>query len=362
MKIIISGGGTGGHIYPAIAIADGLKAAHPEAEILFVGALGKMEMEKVPKAGYPIEGLKISGFDRKRMERNLQLPFNLIGSLIKARRIIRDFRPDIAIGVGGYASGPLLFSATRSRVPSLIQEQNSFPGITNRLLSKRVNTICVAYEAAKKHFENEHIVLTGNPVRNDINDLEQKKVEAYRHFGLKEDQPVLFAFGGSLGAKTINDSFLEQRYLLKESNVQLLWQTGRYYYDEIQSSSVARLPNVHPLAFIDRMDLAYALADVVIGRAGALTISELCIVGKAAILVPSPNVAEDHQTKNAQALVEQKAAILVKDEVARNELLKTALNLLKDKELQDQLSKNIRKLAQPDATKRIVAEVLTLIN
>jgi UDP-N-acetylglucosamine--N-acetylmuramyl-(pentapeptide) pyrophosphoryl-undecaprenol N-acetylglucosamine transferase len=360
MKVIISGGGTGGHIYPAIAIADGLKAVDPTIDILFVGALGKMEMEKVPKAGYPIKGLKIRGFDRAMSVRNIKLPFNLLSSLMKARGIIKRFRPDVAVGVGGYASGPLLYAAGRSNIPTLIQEQNSFPGITNKLLSRKARTICVAYEGLERYFKNKPTVLTGNPVRNDIADLEAKKEEAYAYFGLEKGKPVIFAFGGSLGARTINKSIAEQTDLLRDAEVQVIWQTGSYYHGALVSSEAALLSNVHPLAFVDRMDLAYAAADVIIGRAGALTISELCLVGKPAILVPSPNVAEDHQTKNAQALVDKSAALLVKDSDAKETLLLTALELLKEEERKAELGRNIKQLAKPNATQAIVEEILKL--
>ncbi|MEM9886330.1 MAG: undecaprenyldiphospho-muramoylpentapeptide beta-N-acetylglucosaminyltransferase [Bacteroidota bacterium] len=361
MKIIISGGGSGGHVYPAIAIANGIKAVRPKAEILFVGAKGKLEMEKVPKAGFPVEALNIRGFDRQRKFRNITLPFNLLSSLVKAGKILRRFQPDVAIGVGGYASGPLLHAAARRKIPTLLQEQNSYPGVTNKLLSKRAHTICVAYDGMNRFFDERKIVLTGNPVRTDIANLKDRKAEALKYFGLNAEQPILFAFGGSLGAKTINESFLQQTDLLKKMNAQLLWQTGKFYHEQIKNSEAAQLPNVHIHPFIDRMDLAYAAADVVIGRAGALTISELCMVGKAAILIPSPNVAEDHQTKNAKSLADKNAAILIRDKEARQQLLVTALDLLVNEERRKQLGANIKQLAQPEATKKIVAEALRLI-
>ncbi|MEM0995393.1 MAG: undecaprenyldiphospho-muramoylpentapeptide beta-N-acetylglucosaminyltransferase, partial [Bacteroidota bacterium] len=361
MKVIISGGGSGGHVYPAIAIADGIKAAKPDAEILFVGAKGKIEMEKVPKAGYSIKALNIRGFDRQRKFRNITLPFNLLSSLVKASSILKRFKPDVAIGVGGYASGPLIYTAARKGIPTLLQEQNSYPGITNKLLSKRANTICVAYDGMDRFFKAEKIVLTGNPVRNDIADLKDQKAKALSYFGLKDKKPIIFAFGGSLGARTINESFSQQVELLKTMDAQLLWQTGKSYYDQMKETAAAHLPNVKVHQFIDRMDLAYALADLIIGRAGALTISELSMVGKAAILVPSPNVAEDHQTKNAQALSSKAAAVLVKDREAKATLLPTALDLLKDKDRRQQLGTNLKTLAQPDATRKIVEEVLKLV-
>ncbi|MEM6699776.1 MAG: undecaprenyldiphospho-muramoylpentapeptide beta-N-acetylglucosaminyltransferase [Bacteroidota bacterium] len=361
MRVIISGGGSGGHVFPAIAIANGIKTANPNAEILFVGAKGKIEMEKVPKAGYKIEALNIRGFTRGEYLRNLSLPFKVVGSLVKARSIIRKFRPDIAIGVGGYASGPLLYMASRLGILTLLQEQNSYPGVTNKLLSKRAKTICVAYDNLDRFFQKEQIVMTGNPVRTDITDLTGKRKEALKYFGLNPDQKVILSFGGSLGARTLNDAFTQSTALLKNSNAQVLWQTGKFYYDKVKTSDTANLPNVNCTQFIDRMDLAYAAADVIIGRAGALTISELCIVGKAAILVPSPNVSEDHQTKNAQALEGKEAAILVKDVDAKENLITTALELLKDEERKKQLGLNIKQLAKPKATEKIVEEIMKLI-
>lgn len=363
MKAIISGGGTGGHIYPAIAIADEIKQVRPNAEILFVGATGKMEMEKVPKVGYKIEGLPIRGFDRTALVKSaLTVPFKLVSSLMKARRIIKQFKPDIVIGVGGYASGPTLEVATQLGVPTMIQEQNSYAGVTNKLLAKKVNLACVAYEGMEKFFPDDRIKLTGNPVRSDINDLAAKRATGLKHFGLEEGKKTIFAFGGSLGARTINESFKASNDLLKQEEIQVIWQAGKLYINEFETCETAQLPNIKIRQFIDRMDLAYAAADVIIGRAGALTISELCIVGKPAILVPSPNVAEDHQTKNAQALVSKNAAILVKDKEAKSELLPTALKLLKDDDQQKQLSQNILQLAKPNATKEIVNEILRLIN
>lgn len=344
MKVIISGGGTGGHVFPAIAIADAIKKQKPEAEILFVGAQGKIEMEKVPKAGYPIEGLWISGFQRRLTTKNLLFPFKLIGSLAKAWKIVSDFKPDVVVGVGGYASGPTLEVATRMGIPALVQEQNSFPGITNRLLAKKVNKICVAYDGMERYFPKEKIVETGNPVRQELfENLASKKAEAYRHFGLDENKKTIFVFGGSLGARTINQAMEANALYLadNETNVQVLWQAGKLYIDEMSESDTAKLPNIQIRAFIDRMDLAYAMADVVIGRAGALTISELCFVGKPAILVPSPNVSEDHQTKNAMALVEKEAAILVKDVNAKKEMVVKALEILDDNVLSERLSGNI---------------------
>ena len=361
IKIIISGGGTGGHVFPAIAIANEIKRQRPDAEILFVGAKGKIEMEKVPKAGYPIKGLWISGFHRKLTVRNLMFPFKLISSLFKAFGIIQKFKPDVVIGVGGYASGPTLQVATMKGIPTLIQEQNSFPGVTNRLLAKRVNRICVAYEGMEKFFPKEKIHLTGNPVRQDIVELTDRREEGLEHFGLDKNKKTIFLFGGSLGARTLNDSMAANKDLLeKNKNVQVLWQAGKLYIEEFQKTATAALPHVKILAFIDRMDLAYAMADVVICRAGALAISELCLVGKPAILVPSPNVAEDHQTMNAKALSTQNAAVLVEDKNAKT-MLEQALHMLDNEEVMKKIQANVKSLAQPKAAENIVAEVLSLI-
>ena len=363
MKIIISGGGTGGHVYPAIAIADAIKKIKPEADILFVGAEGKLEMEKVPNAGYPIKGLNITGFQRKLTFRNLLFPFKLIFSLIKANNIVRKFNPDVAVGVGGYASGPLLKMAGRNDVPTVLQEQNSYPGVTNKLLAKNANKICVAYDGMDRFFPKEKIVLTGNPVRADFfENLESKKEEAYRHFGFDKNKKTVFVFGGSLGARTINQAMETSVELLrKNQQIQVLWQIGKLYVDDFGKCETANLPTVKTEVFIDRMDLAYAMADVVIGRAGALTISELCLVGKPAILIPSPNVAEDHQTKNAMALVEKNAAIMVHDKEAKEKMISTAIDLLNDDNKKMELTNNIKKLAKPNAAENIAKEILKLI-
>ena len=363
MKIIISGGGTGGHVYPAIAIADAIKKIKPEADILFVGAEGKLEMEKVPNAGYPIKGLNITGFQRKLTFRNLLFPFKLIFSLIKANNIVRKFNPDVAVGVGGYASGPLLKMAGRNNVPTVLQEQNSYPGVTNKLLAKNANKICVAYDGMDRFFPKEKIVLTGNPVRADFfENLESKKEEAYRHFGFDKNKKTVFVFGGSLGARTINQAMETSVELLrKNQQIQVLWQIGKLYVDDFGKCETANLPTVKTEVFIDRMDLAYAMADVVIGRAGALTISELCLVGKPAILIPSPNVAEDHQTKNAMALVEKNAAIMVHDKEAKEKMISTAIDLLNDDNKKMELTNNIKKLAKPNAAENIAKEILKLI-
>jgi UDP-N-acetylglucosamine--N-acetylmuramyl-(pentapeptide) pyrophosphoryl-undecaprenol N-acetylglucosamine transferase len=360
LKVIISGGGSGGHVFPAIAIANEFKKQRPDAEILFVGAKGKMEMEKVPKAGFPIKGLWISGFHRKLTLRNLMFPFKLVSSLFKAFGIIQSFKPDVVIGVGGYASGPTLQVATMKGIPTLIQEQNSFPGITNRLLAKKVNRICVAYEGMNKFFPEEKIRLTGNPVRQDIVELTDKKEEGLKHFGLVQNKRTILLFGGSLGARTLNDSMAANKDLLeKNQNVQVLWQAGKLYIEEFNQSATAQLDNVKILPFIDRMDLAYAMADVVICRAGALTISELCLVGKPAILIPSPNVAEDHQTMNAKALSTKDAGILVADKNAKK-MLEQALHVLDNEQVMNDLKKNIRKLAKANAATNIVSEILKI--
>ncbi len=361
-KVIISGGGTGGHVFPAIAIADALKEKDPTIEIRFVGAQGKIEMEKVPAAGYPIDGLWISGIQRKLTLKNLLFPFKLISSMWKAQKIIGRFRPDVAVGVGGYASYPTLAVAARRGIPTLIQEQNSYAGVTNKMLQNKVRTVCVAYDKMERYFPKANIIWTGNPVRKDIAELEKKKAEALAHFGFKPDRKTIVIMGGSLGARTLNDSMGSNTALLtKHPEVQVLWQAGKLYIEEFKDSDTARLENVKVQAFIKRMDLAYAMADVVIGRAGALTISELCLVAKPAILVPSPNVAEDHQTKNAMALVEKDAAILVKDKDARD-MVQNAIELLADSDKMALLSKNIKRLAKPNAAAQIADEVMKLID
>ena len=363
MKIIISGGGTGGHVYPAIAIADAIKEIRPGAQILFVGAKGKLEMEKVPQAGYPIEGLWISGFQRKLTFRNLLFPIKLISSLIKANNIVRQFRPDVVVGVGGYASGPLLKMAARKKIPTVLQEQNSRPGVTNKLLAGSANKICVAYSGMERFFKKEKIVLTGNPVRAGIfKNLENKKEKALAHFGFDKNKKTIFVFGGSLGARTINEAMAAGFDLLKKKqNIQVLWQVGRLYEKEYKNCPTANLKNVKTRIFIDRMDLAYALADIVIGRAGALTISELCLAGKPAILIPSPNVAEDHQTKNAMALVEKNAALMIKDATAKENMVPAAIHLLDDEIKKKEMAENIKKLAKPQAAKNIAQTILGLI-
>ena len=360
-NIIISGGGTGGHIFPAISIADALKKEMPNCTILFVGAQGRMEMEKVPAAGYEIVGLPVAGFQRRITFKNVTFFFKLAASMWKARKIIRAFKPDVAVGVGGYASGPVLRAAAAQGVPILIQEQNSFPGVTNRILAKKAQAICVAYPNMDRFFASEKIILTGNPIRNQLlSNFE--KMEGYTSFGLRSDYKTILVVGGSLGAKSINQGVLEKIYQIKGLPVQVLWQTGPYYYDVIDEQlQETKLENVEATAFIQRMDLAYAIADVVVSRAGAGTISELAQLSKASILVPSPNVSEDHQTKNAMALVDKNAAVLVKDEQALEQLIPAALALIKDESKILSLQKNIRQFARPNADKEIAREVIKII-
>ncbi|MBK6947670.1 MAG: undecaprenyldiphospho-muramoylpentapeptide beta-N-acetylglucosaminyltransferase [Haliscomenobacter sp.] len=361
VRIIISGGGTGGHIFPAIAIADAIKAKAPEAEILFVGAKGRMEMERVPKAGYPIKGLWISGFQRSLSAQNLLFPLKLASSLFSAWRILRSFRPQVAVGVGGFASGPLLDVATRMGIPALIQEQNSYAGVTNRLLAKRVQTICVAYSGMERYFPQEKLILTGNPVRTEVLSRQISKAEAVSFFGLDPQKPVVLLFGGSLGALALNEAAAEASEWLKaRPEVQVIWQTGKLYFDRFKETDAGRLPQVRIVPFLERMDMAYAAADLVICRAGALTISELCLIGKPAILVPSPFVAEDHQTKNARALADQEAAVMVKNSEAKANLWPEVFRLIDQPELRQNLAEKIKSLGKPDAAEDIAAEVLKL--
>jgi len=361
-RIIISGGGTGGHIFPAIAIANALKANEPGAEILFIGAKGRMEMEKVPAAGYDIRGLWISGLQRRLTLKNLSFPVKVISSLVMADRILAKFRPDAVIGVGGYASGPTLRMAVIRRIPTLIQEQNSYPGITNKLLGGKVDRICVAYEGMDRFFPSRKIILTGNPVRQDIITTTDK-TEALRHFNLDAKKKVVLIIGGSLGAGTINKSVLT--YLNRETgeeNMQLLWQTGKTHFNFIKNDqNTLNRDNVHIYPFIDRMDLAYTAADIIVSRAGAIAISELCIVGKPVILIPSPNVAEDHQTKNADALAHKSAALTLKDGEAVEKLFGLINELAGDTGLQQELSKNIKKMALPSAAGDIAEEIMKII-
>jgi len=360
-KIIISGGGTGGHIFPAISIANAIMELEKNAEILFVGATGKIEMEKVPAAGYKIIGLPVTGFPRKLSFRQFSFFLKLINSLIKSGKIIKSFKPDVVVGVGGYASGPLLRIASRKGIPSLIQEQNSYAGITNRLLAKKANKICVAFDNMEKYFPANKILFTGNPVRQDLNNVITKKEEAFQYFNLDKQISVMLVLGGSLGAKTINQSLIKNISKIARNDVQVIWQTGKYYFQEARSVvDNSEAQNINVYDFITRMDLAYAAADIVISRAGAGTISELCLVKKPAILVPSPNVAEDHQTKNALALVSKKAALVIKDKEAINKLIDLALDLVKNNPEKSSLSENIARLAKKDSAKIIAEEILNL--
>lgn len=366
-KILISGGGTGGHVFPAIAIADCLKQKADKADILFIGARGKMEMEKVPLAGYPVKGLWISGFQRNLTLKNLLFPLKLALSLLHAGSIIRRFKPDVVIGVGGYASGPTLKMAARKKIPIVIQEQNSFPGITNKLLAKEANIICVAYQGMEKYFPKEKIVITGNPVRHNVIDIKNKKADALEYFELDKNNLVVLVIGGSQGARSINESVDNNLELLAMSNLQVIWQTGRFYTERAQKAILEKLNGnkknkIKVKEFISRMDYAYAAADIVISRAGAIAISELCAVGKPCILIPLPSAAEDHQTKNALALADKQAAIHLRDTDSSEQLGRIVLNLVKDENKRKTLSENIRTLAVPGAAEKIADEVIKLIN
>lgn len=362
-KFIISGGGTGGHIFPAISIANALKKRLPDAEILFVGAIGRMEMERVPAAGYRIEGLPVSGLDRKNMFSNIKVVYNLVRSLVLARRIIRNFKPEVAIGVGGYASAPTLRAASGCGVPTLIQEQNSYAGVTNKLLAKKASKICVAYEGMAKFFPKDKIVLTGNPVRQDLFAIAPKTDEAYQFFGFDPGKKTILIIGGSLGARTINQSVITKLELLKKSDIQVIWQTGKFYIEDARKATEHfATPDLLVTDFVSRMDLAYSIADLVISRAGASSISELCLLAKPVILVPSPNVAEDHQTQNALALVRKDAAVMIRDVDARAQLIIKALELVNDEKELNKLSANILKLAEKDSADRIAEEVMKLIH
>lgn len=356
-KIIISGGGTGGHIYPAIAVAQALQKKLGEVDLLFVGAEGRMEMEKVPKAGYPIIGLWISGLQRSLSFKNILFPVKVIHSVLKSLNIIKSFQPDAVIGFGGYASGAMVYAATMKKLPTLIHEQNSFAGITNKILKNRVNTICVAYDNMDRFFPERKIVKTGNPIRQDLIQVEQYKAQAYTHFKLNPNKKTILIIGGSLGARTINESIWNGLDELKNEDVQLLWQTGKNFTKTTSLND----EQVKAHTFIYEMNLAYAVADIVISRAGALSIAELAQVKKPVILVPSPNVAEDHQTKNALALVERDAAILVNDNDARKSLIPACIALLKNEAKQVQLKNNIGSFALPDAADRIVEELIRVI-
>lgn len=359
-KFILSGGGTGGHIYPAIAIANELKSRYPDAEFLFVGASDRMEMEKVPQAGYEIEGLWISGIQRKLTFKNLLFPIKLMISLLRSRKILNTFKPDVVIGTGGFASGPLLKVATSKRIPSLIQEQNSYPGITNKLLAKKVNTVCVAYDGLGKFFPKDKIRLTGNPIRKDLLDVKSKTIEGKDTFKLMHNKYVLLVLGGSLGAKRINELIEANLEFFDEHNVQVIWQCGKLYYDKYKNYN--ELHNIQVHAFLSRMDMAYAASDIIISRAGAISVSELCIVGKPTIFIPSPNVAEDHQTKNASAIADKNAAILIRENELDSSFQNVFKKLISDTEIRLTLSQKIKSLALVNATTDIVDEVEKLIN
>jgi UDP-N-acetylglucosamine--N-acetylmuramyl-(pentapeptide) pyrophosphoryl-undecaprenol N-acetylglucosamine transferase len=357
-RFILSGGGTGGHIYPAIAIANELKVRYPNAEFLFVGAKDRMEMEKVPQAGYKIEGLWISGLQRKLTLKNLMFPFKVISSLIKAANIVRNFKPHAVVGTGGFASGPLLKVASGKGIPCVLQEQNSFAGITNKLLAGKVAKICVAYDGMEKFFPKDKIVKTGNPVRGDLVSLASNKEEALSFFELQSSKTTLLVLGGSLGARRVNNLIEEKLSFFKAQGIQVVWQSGKLYYDEYKKYDSE---DIKVVAFLNRMDLAYRAADVIISRAGAGSVSELCIVGKPVIFIPSPNVAEDHQTKNANALVEKDAAILIKESDLNDKFEKVFSDLLLSESLRAKLGANIKKLALPNATKEIVNEIEKLL-
>lgn len=362
-KVIVSGGGTGGHIFPALSIANALKRLQPDIDILFVGAEGKMEMEKVPEAGYRIVGLPVRGLKRKLTLENVKVLFQLWKSLRKARRIIREFRPDAVVGVGGYASGPIGRMAAKAGVPLILQEQNSYAGVTNKLLAKKACKICVAYEGMERFFDARKIIFTGNPVRKDLLLAKDARKEGLTFYGLEPDKKTILVTGGSLGAGTLNKAMV--RYLSDMAawqDVQVLWQCGSYYYGQLQQELTGKLPaNVKLLPFLKRMDLAYAAADVVVARAGAGTISELCLLGKAVVLIPSPNVAEDHQTKNALALVNKGAAVMVRDAEAEDRLKQVLLDLIGDDRRRAELQKNIADLAVRDSDEKIAREVLAVM-
>lgn len=363
-RIIISGGGTGGHIFPAIAIADCLKKRFPQAEILFIGAKNRMEMDRVPKAGYPIEGLWISGFKRELSLDNLSFPFKLISSMINARKILKRFRPDVVIGVGGFASGPTMKTAASMNIPIVIQEQNSYPGITNKIVAKKASKICVAYDNMEQWFPKDKVVLTGNPLRNNIVPMNDRRDEGVKFFGLDPEKKTILLVGGSQGALGINKGISAQLAMFKENDYQLIWQTGKYYYDqavkEVEENGLQ--DRIKCTVFIDRMDLAYAAADVVISRAGAMSISELSLLNKAVVFVPLPTAAEDHQTKNAMSLVNANAAMIVKNSETEKELLPVAFDLLGNVDKQNEMKDNIAKFAKPNAAEDIVDQIEMILN
>ena len=363
-KIIISGGGTGGHIFPAIAIADCLKKRYPQSDILFIGAENRMEMDRVPKAGYPIEGLWISGFKRELSLDNLSFPFKLISSMLKARKILKRFKPDVVIGVGGFASGPTMKTAASMGIPIVIQEQNSYPGITNKIVAKKAAKICVAYENMEQWFPKDKIVLTGNPLRNNIVPMDDRREEGVNFFGLDPEKKTILLVGGSQGALGINRGISAQLASFKDNDYQMIWQTGKHYYEkalkEVEENGLQ--DRIKCTVFIDRMDLAYAAADVVISRAGAMSISELSLLNKAVVFVPLPTAAEDHQTKNAMSLVNAKAAMIVKNAETEKELLPAVFELLKDEERQNVMRDNIARFARPNAAEDIVDQIEKILN
>ncbi|MFV0237839.1 MAG: undecaprenyldiphospho-muramoylpentapeptide beta-N-acetylglucosaminyltransferase [Flavobacteriales bacterium] len=360
-KFIISGGGTGGHIYPAIAIANEIKRREPKAQFLFVGAEDKMEMQKVPAAGYEIKGLWISGLSRKLSWELLKFPFKVMSSLWNSRKIIQNFKPDIVIGTGGFASGPILYMASQKKIPTLIQEQNSYPGITNKKLAQRAASICVAYEGLNKIFKNDYVQVTGNPIRAEIFQNLPTKKEALTFFGLEEGKKTILSVGGSLGSQNKNNAWKAQIEKIKTSNIQLIWQTGSRDFKSLNEDISLQVDNIKILEFIHEMKMAYVAADLIVSRAGAIAISELCLVGKPVVLLPLPWAAEDHQTKNAETLVKEGAALMIKDAVANEELVPTVLKLIQDDEGLRQMGENIKKLGKPDATTNIVDEVYKIL-
>lgn len=362
LHIIISGGGTGGHIFPALSIANAIKAIRPDAEILFVGAEGRMEMQRVPAAGYKIIGLPVAGFDRKNLLKNFSVIIKLIRSQMMARKIIKDFNPHVAVGVGGYASGPTLKMAGAMGIPTLIQEQNSYAGVTNKLLAAKAEKICVAYPGMERFFDKNKIIMTGNPVRQGLLDCKMSKDEAIKSFGLDSNKKTILIVGGSLGARTLNNCVMHAMDDIKQSGVQFIWQTGKFYIEEARKcySNAGSPEMLHTTDFISDMNAAYTAADLVVSRAGAGSISEFCLLGKPVILVPSPNVAEDHQTKNAMALVDKDAAIYIKDSEAEEKLIKTAIELAGDEAKLEALSTNIKKLAFHNSADIIAQEVCKL--
>jgi UDP-N-acetylglucosamine--N-acetylmuramyl-(pentapeptide) pyrophosphoryl-undecaprenol N-acetylglucosamine transferase len=364
MRIIISGGGTGGHIFPAISIANALKQKNPAISLLFVGAESRMEMEKVPAAGYEIIGLPVRGFNRVNLFSNVRVLVDLVRSLLKARRVIHQFKPDVAVGVGGYASGPVLRAAASMGIPTLIQEQNSYAGVTNKLLAKKASCICVAYPDMDRFFPAKKLLITGNPVRQDLLSGVDLKAEALKVFGLDPAKKTLLIVGGSLGARTLNESVMASLELLESTTgVQVIWQTGKYYYQSIREQLESKtLKQVKVMEFIQQMNLAYAVADLIVSRAGASSISEFCLLKKAVILVPSPNVAEDHQTKNALALVKEEAAVMIADRDAKESLINKAISLIQQDDRLRTLSENIVKLAQFDSASRIADEIIHLVH